>query len=162
MEMMDKVRRFREKLLCPKACFQRKRPLRQRRLMRSICACMPPCYYLAVKKLILIFLLLVVPLQFSWAAAGAYCQHEQGTSSFHFGHHAHSHQAKHDADDGKGKLNKVHLDCSSCHATGNVIFLDAANLVLPTTTRIYADARPYFYSSFIADGPRRPDRLVVA
>lgn len=111
-----------------------------------------------MKKLILIFLLCIVPLQFAWAAAGAYCQHEQGTSSSHFGHHAHSHDGKHDAADGKTKAGKVHLDCSSCHASGGAILLGDATLAPLPCAPTYAEPRPISYSSFIPDGPRRPDR----
>ena len=120
-----------------------------------------PCYDRTVKKLILIFLLLIVPLQFAWAAAGAYCQHEQGTSSMHFGHHAHNHDGKHDGADGKAKAGKVHLDCNSCHATANAILVNRAPLTLQPSAPDYIDPRPISYSSFIPDGPRRPDRLRV-
>jgi hypothetical protein len=113
-----------------------------------------------VKKLILILLLVFVPLQFAWAAAGAYCQHEQGMSSFHFGHHAHSHEGKPDAADSKTKSSKVHLDCHSCHATASAILVDATTLTLLPSVLEYFEPRPISYSSFIPDGPRRPDRLV--
>ena len=115
-----------------------------------------------MKKLILIFLLLIVPLQFAWAAAGVYCQHEQGKASFHFGHHAHSHDGKHDAADSKTKVSKVHLDCSSCHATGTAILVSSAALAPLPSTLEYFEPRAISYSSFIPDGPRRPDRLAGA
>lgn len=120
------------------------------------------CYDRTVKKLILIFLLFIVPLQFAWAAAGAYCQHEQETSSMHFGHHAHSHDGKHDAADSKAKVSKVHLDCSSCHATANAILISSATFTLRPSALEYFEPRAISYSSFIPDGPRRPDRLLVA
>jgi hypothetical protein len=110
-----------------------------------------------VKKLILILLLLLVPLQFAWSAAGAYCQHEE-TTSLHFGHHAHSHQGKHDGTDGKTKITKVHLDCSSCHASASAI-LDMATFTIAPPAPDYFEPRPISYSSFIPDGPRRPDRF---
>ncbi|HEU4776403.1 MAG TPA: cobalt-zinc-cadmium resistance protein [Telluria sp.] len=112
-----------------------------------------------MKRLILIILLALVPLQFAWAAAGAYCLHEEGTSSLHFGHHAHTHQAKSDSSDSKTKVNKAHLDCSSCHAPANVIWNAAPSLkVLSSQGERYAPVS-LLYSSFIPDGPRRPDRL---
>jgi hypothetical protein len=115
-----------------------------------------------VKKLILILLLFIAPLQFAWAAAGAYCQHEQGKSSMHFGHHAHSHEATHDASDSKTKASKVHLDCSSCHTTASAILVSSATFTLIPSALEYFEPRAISYSSFIPDGPRRPDRLTGA
>jgi hypothetical protein len=69
-----------------------------------------------VKKLLFIFLLMVLPLQYSWAAAAVYCQHEQEHST-HFGHHSHQHQAEAKSDDESddGSSLKVHADCVTCH-----------------------------------------------
>lgn len=39
-----------------------------------------------------ILLLVLLPIQFSWAAAAAYCEHESGARADHFGHHEHDHQ----------------------------------------------------------------------
>ena len=39
------------------------------------------------------FLLIVLPLQISWAVAATYCQHETGSTQ-HFGHHDHKHHAE--------------------------------------------------------------------
>ena len=71
-----------------------------------------------MRRLIAIFLLLIVPLQLGYAAAAAYCQHEAGHAAGHFGHHAHEHQAKPGAEQesGKGKLSlQIDQDCGLCH-----------------------------------------------
>lgn len=116
-----------------------------------------------VKKLFLILLLAILPYQFSWAVAGAYCQHEQGTASQHFGHHAHQHEAKADAPEGKAGMGKLHSDCSSCHGAGCVVFVTALPaLGLLPAVREYVEPRPISYTSHVPDGPRRPDRLPVA
>jgi hypothetical protein len=117
------------------------------------------CYHRSMKRLILILMLALVPLQFAWAAAGAYCLHEEGASSLHFGHHAHTHQAKSDTPDSKTKINKVHLDCSSCHASASVIWISAPSMMVMSSTLERYEPGPILYSSFIPDGPRRPDRL---
>ncbi len=148
--------------------------LNGRRHERHKCVCylMRPRYYpyqkfdaiiCSVKKLILILLLVILPFQFSWAVAGAYCQHEQGKTSQHFGHHAHQHQAKADVPDAKGEMGKLHTDCSSCHGAGCVVFAVAHPTpgVLPVV-RDYVEPLPISYTSHIPDGPRRPDRLPVA
>lgn len=112
-----------------------------------------------MKRLILILLLALVPLQFAWAAAGAYCQHEQGSSSFHFGHHAHTHQTKNDSPDSKTKQVKAHPDCGSCHAPANVIWMSAPSIALVFSPPEHHRPVTLLYSSFIPNGPRRPDRL---
>jgi hypothetical protein len=43
-----------------------------------------------VRRFLIVFLLAMLPLQFSWAAVASYCAHEtQGAG--HFGHHEHDH-----------------------------------------------------------------------
>lgn len=59
-----------------------------------------------------------MPLHLSWAAMANYCQHETESTTKHFGHHAHQHQAKVDkSDQGKAtSLGMVDADCGFCHA----------------------------------------------
>ena len=125
-------------------------------------ACQSSCYHPSVKKLLLILLLAIVPFQFAWAAAGVYCQHENGAASQHFGHHAHQHHGKSDSSDSKTKAGKVHLDCSSCHGTGCAIFPAEVVAELTLSVETYLDLTPQPYTSHIPDGPRRPDRYPVA
>jgi hypothetical protein len=72
-----------------------------------------------MRRFVLIFMMLLLPFQWSWAAAGSVCEHEAGGT--HFGHHQHEHQAAPDApahadggDDGAEPFNK-HPDCDACH-----------------------------------------------
>ncbi|GIZ51909.1 hypothetical protein NCCP691_19230 [Noviherbaspirillum aridicola] len=72
----------------------------------------------AVKKLFLILLLLVMPLQSSWAVVAAYCQPETEVTTKHFGHHEHQHERHHarigqDADEDSKSLKTT--DCLDCH-----------------------------------------------
>ena len=47
---------------------------------------------LSMRRWLTILLVLVMPLQFSWAAASVYCtHHEDGDAARHFGHHADQH-----------------------------------------------------------------------
>jgi hypothetical protein len=40
-----------------------------------------------MRRYLIIFLLLLLPFQFSWAAVASYCQHETESSTQHIGHH---------------------------------------------------------------------------
>lgn len=71
-----------------------------------------------MRRWFIYFVLVLVPLQFSWAAVGSYCQHETGAAAQHLGHHEHQHKA--DAADGHDAdvklLSGTDADCASCHA----------------------------------------------
>ena len=71
-----------------------------------------------MRRWLAVFLLICLPLQFCWAAAGVYCQHESGAAADHFGHHEHQHhQAKGDPDQPDPSVTGgVDPDCSACHA----------------------------------------------
>ena len=73
----------------------------------------------------LVLLMLLVPLQLSWAAVSAYCEHEPEAASHHVGHHEHKHQqdqSDHGNDSGPdSKLNNFDADCDAdcgvCHVS---------------------------------------------
>ena len=76
-------------------------------------------------RLVALGLALLMPLQFAWAAAAAFCQHESTTnaSPMHIGHHEHVHKA--DAKKaGSGKL-MADSDCGACHATCSAVASEA-------------------------------------
>jgi cytochrome c553 len=115
-----------------------------------------------VKKCLLAFLILVVAFQSAWAATGAYCAHENGAASFHFGHHFHRHHGKSDGTDKKTSSAKADSDCGACHSSAPAL---AAMQKLPTPpflARFYFSSVPTIYTSHISDAPRRPDRTSVA
>lgn len=65
-----------------------------------------------MRRLVVGFLLLLLPLQFAWAAAVGYCDFEQDVSS-HFGHHGHAKvTVPGDASPDKGTTS---ADCAICH-----------------------------------------------
>lgn len=76
-----------------------------------------------LSRLLLIFLLTWLPVQFAWAAVSGYCAHETAGSggAAHFGHHDHQHDhANDDAGEatqpgGSHDANGAHPDCASCH-----------------------------------------------
>ena len=75
------------------------------------------CIIYLMKKWMAVFLLVLLPLQFSWAAVAGLCQHEVGVTATHQGHQTHDHQAAdHDAaGKNKGSSTGVHHDCETCH-----------------------------------------------
>lgn len=88
-----------------------------------------------MRRFIAIFLLMLLPLQFSWAAVGVYCGHESGAWAQHLGHHEHAHQhapAEQDTvDDGvPAVVNDVAADSVS-HAGDSPESSDAPKSALP-------------------------------
>ena len=120
-----------------------------------------PCYDPIVKKLILIALLVLIPFQFAWAGMSAYCSHEGGKGAMHFGHHAHQHGGSKETSDSKAKFGKLDLDCGSCHGVVAIFFAAVDPLAIPLGIDS-PEPRALLYTSYIPDGPRRPDRLPVA
>lgn len=53
---------------------------------------------LPMRRLLLVFLLVFMPLQSIWAAASPYCGHESAPQASHFGHHVHEHHGDEGAD----------------------------------------------------------------
>ncbi|MES2260472.1 MAG: cation efflux protein, CzcI family [Pseudomonadota bacterium] len=110
-----------------------------------------------MRKLILILLLAVLPLQYAWAAAAVYCAHETGTSK-HFGHHAHQHQGGDRQDEPQTPAKaKVHADCAVCQFSLQASLPAALTLPAAAERTVYPPHPPPLYSSHIADGPKRPD-----
>jgi hypothetical protein len=114
-----------------------------------------------VKKLLLIFLLFALPFQYSWAAAAVYCQHEK-THTSHFGHHSHQHVAQAEKANDKSKLATLDDDCGYCHLSCQV----TPTSVTPELTVPQALAPPILllssFTSHFPEGPKRPDRILVA
>jgi len=111
-----------------------------------------------VKKLLAILLLVVVPFQFAWGAAAVYCQHEQGTTVQHFGHHVHQHQNADENSSHAGKLSQLHTDCGYCHALSRVSMPAKASAMTLPSGSIHAEPPVVSFTSHIPEGPREPDR----
>ena len=78
-----------------------------------------------------VFLLTIIPLQLTWTAASAYCQHENGAASGHFGHHNHEHKAADGKDLTPDPTNTgwSDPDCTACHAECGFASTTTATLV---------------------------------
>ncbi|MGI4848200.1 MAG: cation efflux protein, CzcI family [Janthinobacterium lividum] len=114
-----------------------------------------------MKKFLLIFLLIVLPVQYSWAAAVAYCTHEKEQST-HFGHHVHQHQGQKSDDNGSNKLVKVHSDCSVCQFAAHAPLTSfTPDIAIPVLVTHWATNIVRF-TSHIPDTPPVPDWRLVA
>jgi hypothetical protein len=82
-----------------------------------------------MRRWLAVFLLVFLPLQFAWAAAAGYCQHETDAAAQHLGHHQHQHDADGDGVPDSPPLDGTDNDCGTCHAGGVVAIV--ADLDLP-------------------------------
>jgi len=110
-------------------------------------------------RLFVVFIALLLPLQFAWSAASAYCQHETAEQqSKHLGHHFHAHkgEAKKSSD---SKL-LADADCASCHASAAAATptrLDGHDFAGRSPTANAAVSPPF--TSALAREPDRPQWL---
>ena len=113
-----------------------------------------------MRRFLTVLLLLVLPLQLSWAAAAGYCQHGGATEvAGHLGHHVHQHVAADDAaqDPGDDKAPCVDDDCAYCHL-GSLKTVGAHAVVPDVTARSAFDSPPDpRVSSHIPAGLDRPN-----
>lgn len=78
-----------------------------------------------MRRLLIIVLMFVLPLQWSWAAAASVCAHETDVTVSHFGHHQHEHQSasfNEAADKDDDATMGYHADCGVCHGLGTALF----------------------------------------
>ncbi len=117
-----------------------------------------------MKRYLAIILLVLLPLQFSWAAVAGYCQHESEVTANHLGHHSHDHQAadQHEPVKDGASSAEAHHDCATCHLGCSVAL--ASDLTTPTaaTDRDY----PFDYnvnpSLALTKRPERPQWPTLA
>jgi hypothetical protein len=122
--------------------------------------------FASMRRWLLIFLLALLPLQLSWAAASAYCQHERDMQPEHWGHHDsegrdtdRSHSGEGAQKNSSTQPNAVVGDCAVCHA-GWAQHADASTEPALGAARIAQVPRmtpAERFASHIADVPVRPD-----
>ena len=115
-----------------------------------------------MKRLLIILLLTILPIQYCWSMAAVYCQHEPDTAA-HFGHHGHQHQAQSDDGADKSKPVKVHSDCEVCHhAVQASVPANGGGVDAVIEATGHAPPGAWRYLSHISEGPQRPNWLLVA
>jgi len=119
------------------------------------------CHNLSVRRFFASILLLLLPLQFAFAAAAPYCALEKVTVASHFGHHEHSNApAPQPVDDrsDQGTLDECgvcHLGCGQIHTTV------ASHSALPAVAPVRAlpdEPQP----QHLQEPSERPPRLSLA
>ena len=117
------------------------------------------------RRIFFIPLLVILPVQFAWAAANSYCRDETGDAAKHFGHHEHQHRATEVGASSDTKAASpvnayanADSDCGMCQ-------LSVAQPVPAASTdaQVPGTDPPRFayrsrYDSQIPSGPERPDR----
>lgn len=115
-----------------------------------------------MRRWLSIFLLVFLPLQFTWTMAAAYCSHETDPAAQHLGHHEHKHQNDDGAKDAKGSLASVDSDCAVCHA-GCLAAMTSTTKVVPIAEIVAEHLQPLHYQvSLFGDQPERPNWFIPA
>lgn len=118
------------------------------------------CYTLAaMRRWFLIFLVVFLPMQLSWAAVASYCEHETEATAQHVGHHEHQHQADAqpaDSDSPKA-TGTVDADCGACHAGCCTAMLQSIPLLTICQSSDAHSAPALRLSSHPASLPERPN-----
>lgn len=116
-----------------------------------------------MRRWLSILFLVMLPFQFSWAAAASYCQHETGKLASHFGHHEHKHQGAKvksgapERSDAVNKLGALDDDCALCHlgCEAPIAASHVVDIVRPIQVH---DLRPVLeFESHVSGVPQRPD-----
>ncbi len=84
-----------------------------------------------MRRFAALVVLCVFSLQACWAAAAAYCQHENSPRVAHVGHHVHDHAAQRAApDNGADAAGTLmpDLDCHGCHAPAACVSAELTTL----------------------------------
>jgi hypothetical protein len=136
-----------------------------------------------VRRYLAIFLLAMLPLQFSWAAVASYCGHETQASTGYFGHHAHEHHAHAGSDAGPaadvgtdltsapdeaGGVNRdnlpgaMDLDCGHCHGTCSAMLTLPMGLPGALSTALPSATLDETSGAHAPTRPERPQWLPLA
>lgn len=119
-----------------------------------------------MRRLVLICMMLLLPVQWTWAAAAVYCAHESSPAAArHFGHHEHVHKASGATHSKHGQANQagaLDLDCEYCHLAGSQWLPSQHALVSIGVRTAPAVEDPPRVGSHISAGPERPDRALDA
>jgi hypothetical protein len=119
-----------------------------------------------MRRWLSIILLVLMPFQFTWGAAAAYCEHESSKETRHFGHHVHTHgeaglqaQGKKPLPGDKNTPEKPGLDndCGTCHLSGAKPVSSSIVVVAALATDAMSSLIEQMFSTRAPDHPERPN-----
>ena len=141
--------------MCKKKQFNKTFSFDRVRSILTVYATMPKATTLKkMKKYLVIFLLVLLPMQLSWAAVTSYCQHETGVSSKHLGHHSHEHTSIDNPSSPERSTNLVGLDhdCTSCHVGCAAALTSQQSILILTSSKHH----PFDYLGNLFKWPKTP------
>lgn len=134
-----------------------------------------------MRRFVALVLLALLPLQFSWAAVVACCEHigvhegagdgagegpRDAAATGHFGHHEHTHGHRADAGASAGAdgstPNADHPDCGACHGGCTVLPAASSCWVPPATTTHPGAPAPGPLQTLAPTPPERPQWCTAA
>lgn len=117
-----------------------------------------------MRRWLSILLLVFLPLQFSWAAVGVYCQHETGSAAKHVGHHDHQHKAdaSHDDKADPKASGGIDNDCGACHAGCAAAIFGEIQISAPSYASAVVDAYRHSQNTSPHYQPERPNWAPLA
>ncbi len=124
-----------------------------------------------MRRWLTVLLLVLLPLQFVWAAAAPYCQHEESAEARHIGHHEHEHQSAADAqkatkssdslDDKAFAKWTVDDDCAYCHLSATQSPLSQLTELVPLAGAARQEAGAYPFGTRAPDHHERPNWCIA-
>ncbi len=121
---------------------------------------------LDMRRYVLVLLLSLLPVQFSWASVAAYCMHEKAPAQArHLGHHEHQHQVL-QADEKTVNGDKIaiasDLDCCFCHGLGLGMLLPVVAVQISAEVATLDVVHPSAVRTMAPIPPERPQWRVLA
>ncbi len=120
---------------------------------------------LLMRRLIILLLLCLLPLQTSWAMVADYCGYEQNKAVQHFGHHDDEHHKASPstlADSTAPEQGNSSLDHDHCHLSSFLGALSEYTFSMRAPLQLSLHRDDQSYAFLAADKPARPNWFVTA
>jgi hypothetical protein len=118
-----------------------------------------------MRFLVMIVLLVLMPMQLTWAALSVYCPHETGSSAPQIKNHEHQHQTAANLDDGGDPhaTGSADADAGACHA-GHITALFGSGhlLAVSVSSETYTAHQIQVPSPPLLSLPERPNWAALA
>ena len=113
-----------------------------------------------VKRLVFILLIVLLPIQMTWAAVSVYCtHHEEGNATQHFGHHDDEHEeiATDNNDNSQPDSQKTAEQSHGHHHHGGTLGI-LSSVSLPTHDASSSDTHTELQARISSPPPSQPER----